>query len=106
MTFSATPANLPEYFGVLVNNSVRWADEGWGGHINNAPAGIAYVNSQLSLANATASMAPIAAFAAANNGTATFTTFSSWFDFFANFVTKAQVVCPTILVLRILFISH
>ncbi|KAJ7859181.1 FAD-binding domain-containing protein [Mycena olivaceomarginata] len=91
MTFSATPANLPEYFGVLVNNSVRWADEGWGGHINNAPAGIAYVNSQLSLANATASMAPIAAFAAANNGTATFTTFSSWFDFFTNFVTKAQV---------------
>ncbi|KAJ7758351.1 FAD-binding domain-containing protein [Mycena metata] len=91
MTFVATPANLPEYFAVLVNNSVRWADEGWGGHINNAPAGIAYVNSQLSLANATASMAPVAAFAAANNGTATFTTFSSWFDFFTNFVTKAEV---------------
>ncbi|KAJ7023583.1 FAD-binding domain-containing protein [Mycena alexandri] len=91
MTFAATPTNLPEYFGVLVNNSVRWADEGWGGHINNAPAGIAYVNSQLSLANATASMAPVAAFAAANNGTATLTTFSSWFDFFTNFVTKAEV---------------
>ncbi|KAJ7796778.1 FAD-binding domain-containing protein [Mycena olivaceomarginata] len=78
MTFSATPANLPEYFGGSRYNSVRWADEGWGGHINNAPAGIAYVNSQ----------APSLRLTTARR---TFTTFSSWFDFFTNFVTKAQV---------------
>ncbi|KAJ7091723.1 FAD-binding domain-containing protein [Mycena crocata] len=90
MTFPATSANLPEYWSVLVNNSVRWATEGWGGHVNNAPAGIAYVNSQMSLAEATASMEPIAVFATANNGTATVETYSSWFDFFTRFVSKAQ----------------
>ncbi|KAJ7083921.1 hypothetical protein C8R43DRAFT_939702 [Mycena crocata] len=90
MTFAATSANLPEYFSILVNNSVRWAAEGWGGHINNVPAGIAYVNPQLSLADATASMAPISAFATANNGTALVETFPSWFDFFTRFVAIAE----------------
>ncbi|KAJ7186129.1 FAD-binding domain-containing protein [Mycena filopes] len=90
MTFAPTTANLPEYFGILVNNSVKWAEEGWGGHINNVPPGIAYINPQMSLANATASMAPVAAFAAANNGTATVETFASWFDFFTRFVAIAE----------------
>ncbi|KAJ7612014.1 hypothetical protein DFH06DRAFT_1274686 [Mycena polygramma] len=90
MTFEATSANLPEYFSILVNNSVRWAAEEWGGHINNVPPGIAYVNPQMSLKDAIASMAPLSAFATANNGTALVETFPSWFDFFARFVAIAE----------------
>lgn len=33
MTFNPTLSNLPEYYSILVNNSLRWGDEGWGGHV-------------------------------------------------------------------------
>ncbi|KAJ7186134.1 hypothetical protein C8R46DRAFT_1062570 [Mycena filopes] len=90
MQFIPTAENLPEYFEILVNHSVRWADEGWGGHVNMMPAGILHVNPRLSLEEAKESMAPLAAFAVAQNGSARIETASSWQDFFTRWVVGAQ----------------
>ncbi|KAJ7163709.1 hypothetical protein C8R46DRAFT_1036621 [Mycena filopes] len=86
ITFAPTTTNLPAYFEILVNDSVKWGEEG---HLNNVPPGITYIKSQISLANATTSMAAVAAFAAANNRSASVETFDSWFDFSTHFVAVA-----------------
>ncbi|KAJ7618051.1 hypothetical protein FB45DRAFT_933192 [Roridomyces roridus] len=99
MTFSPTSSNLPEYFSILVNNSVRWGTEGWGGHVNRQPAGILYVNPRLSLGEATNSMAQLSAFAARNNGSAVLQTLPSWYEFFLNFVVAAQAAVGNSMVL-------
>ncbi|KAJ6592868.1 FAD-binding domain-containing protein [Mycena capillaripes] len=90
MTFTPTDTNLEEYFEILVNTSARWGEQGWGGHVNRAPAGIIYVNPRLSLAEAKASMASLVAFAYANNGTAAIETLPSWFTFFTRFIVQVQ----------------
>ncbi|KAJ6480986.1 FAD-binding domain-containing protein [Mycena sanguinolenta] len=90
MTFTPTNTNLQEYFEVLVNNSAHWGEEGWGGHVNNAPAGLIYVNPRLSLAEAEDSMAQLSAFAKANNGTAVIETLPSWFVFFTRFIVEVE----------------
>ncbi|KAJ7105713.1 FAD-binding domain-containing protein [Mycena epipterygia] len=94
MTFTPTNANLQEYYEILVNNSAHWSELGWGGHVNSPalglPAGIIYVNPRLSLAEATDSMAQLSAFALANNGTSSLVTLPSWYEFFLQFITKAQ----------------
>ncbi|KAJ7679662.1 FAD-binding domain-containing protein [Mycena rosella] len=90
MTFTPTATNLREYFEILVSNSVNWGELGWGGHVNKQPAGIIYVNPRLSLQNATASMAQLAAFALANNGTAVIETLPSWLVFFQRFIVQVQ----------------
>ncbi|KAJ7866509.1 FAD-binding domain-containing protein [Mycena leptocephala] len=83
----ATP-QLQEYFEILVNSSVKWGEEGWGGHIT--AGGLIYVNPLLSLSEATDSMQQIAAFAQANNGTASFETLPSWYAFFERFILQVQ----------------
>ncbi|KAJ7148100.1 FAD-binding domain-containing protein [Mycena crocata] len=90
MTFSPTSSNLPEYFSILVNTSAAWAAQGWGGHINRAPAGIIYVNPRLSLSEATNSMAQLSDFARQNGGSATVETLPSWLAFFERFVVEVQ----------------
>ncbi|KAJ6484528.1 hypothetical protein DFH09DRAFT_1211300 [Mycena vulgaris] len=90
MTFTPTSTNLREYYEILVNNSASWGELGWGGHITPAPPGIIYVNPQLSLAQATVSMAQISAFALANNGTATIQTLPSWITFFEDFIARDE----------------
>ncbi|KAF7362599.1 FAD-binding domain-containing protein [Mycena venus] len=104
MTFTPTDTNLQEYFEVLVNNSAHWGEEGWGGHVNHAPAGLIYVNPRLSLAEAEASMAQLSAFAHANNGTADIETLPSWFTFFTRFIVQveAPVGVPTVLGSRLI----
>ncbi|KAJ7461116.1 hypothetical protein FB451DRAFT_1269005 [Mycena latifolia] len=90
MTFTPTATNLREYFEILVNNSAHWGELGWGGHVNKQPAGIIYVNPRLSLEEATASMAQLAAFSRANNGTTTIETLPSWLTFFQRFIVQVQ----------------
>ncbi|KAJ7646069.1 FAD-binding domain-containing protein [Mycena polygramma] len=104
MTFTPTDTNLQEYFEILVNNSAHWGAQGWGGHVNRAPAGLTYVNPRLSLADATASMAPLSAFAEANNGTATIETLPSWYPFFTRFIVQGEVAVgsPTVLGSRLI----
>ncbi|KAJ7189102.1 hypothetical protein C8R46DRAFT_1244603, partial [Mycena filopes] len=104
MTFTPTDANLQEYFEILVNNSALWGSQGWGGHINHAPPGIIYVNPRLSLDDASASMASLAAFAKSNNGTATIETLPSWLPFFTRFIVEveAPVGSPKVLGSRLM----
>lgn len=96
MTFVPTSANLQEYYEILVNNTAHWSELGWGGHVNSPslglPPGLIYVNPRLSLAEATDSMAQLTAFALANNGTSSLVTLPSWYEFFLQFITKAQAV--------------
>ncbi|KAJ6593009.1 FAD-binding domain-containing protein [Mycena capillaripes] len=99
MTFTPTDTNLQEYFEVLVKNSALWGEQGWGGHVNRAPAGLVYVNPRLSLAEAVASMAQLAAFAQANNGTALIETLPSWFAFFTRFIVQVEAAVGTSAVL-------
>ncbi|KAG9227194.1 hypothetical protein CCMSSC00406_0004267 [Pleurotus cornucopiae] len=81
-----------ELFSIIVANSIRWADEGWGGLANGFTA--IYVNPLISQAKAAESMKPLIDFAnrvkSENNMTSArivATEFPSWgqfFNFFAN----------------------
>ncbi|KAF7350728.1 FAD-binding domain-containing protein [Mycena sanguinolenta] len=99
MTFTPTDENLQEFFEIAVNNSVDWAEQGWGGHINRAPPGLIYVNPRLSLDDATTSMSQITAFAQAYNGTSAIETLPSWYAFSSRFIAAEEAPVGNLLAL-------
>lgn len=82
--FPSNSTNLAPYYGVLVDNALTWASQGWGGHFNGAS--VIFVNPLLTLSDATDSMAPAASYAEAQGGTANFTEYTSFYSFFEEYV--------------------
>ena len=82
--YTQTALNVNGWLEILVNNSLRWANEGWGGHYlaNN----LIGVTPLLSLANAAHSMRTASDFAIANNGTVILEELPSWYDFYTKYV--------------------
>lgn len=73
-----------------MNNSYKWGQEGWGGHMG--PASLINVNPLLTLEEAQASVQPIVDYALAQNGTAVVEDLASWQTFFAKYVESAEAV--------------
>lgn len=96
-----TKANVREWLEILVNNSLRWGSEGWGGHYlaNN----LISVTPLLDLKTAQASMDQVSTFALENNGTVVVEELDSWYAFYRKYVTvnEAAVGGPHILASRI-----
>ncbi|KAF9011630.1 FAD-binding domain-containing protein [Hymenopellis radicata] len=94
VSFSPTsdPSLTEEMWSILVGNSAKWAEDGWGG-ISNQQAAI-YINPVLDAAAAKASMAPLLAFGQRlvdekiANASLIVTTFPTWYSFFAVFSSQ------------------
>ncbi|KAI0777356.1 FAD-binding domain-containing protein [Trametes elegans] len=86
-----TPAasdDLAQWFSLMVNNSLQWANEGWGGHIVGPT--LIHVNPLINSTEAQRSMEPAADFIRAHNGTVDIEELPSWLAFFTKYVTFAE----------------
>ena len=81
--FPSTQQNAQQWFEILVNNSLAWAQQGWGGHYlsNNMVS----VTPFLSASEASASMSQAAQFSRSQNGTATIESMT-WYAFYQRYV--------------------
>ncbi|KAI9929525.1 hypothetical protein ASPWEDRAFT_41262 [Aspergillus wentii DTO 134E9] len=87
--FASTSTNVLPFMDIVVNNTVRWAEEGWGGHITGNT--LVNVSPLLSVDEAKKSLADVIAYAEGQGGTATIEQFSSWYSFYTKYVTSSSV---------------
>ncbi|CDO71164.1 hypothetical protein BN946_scf184845.g34 [Trametes cinnabarina] len=87
---SAGIDDLADWYALTVNQSYRWANEGWGGHISGAS--LIHVNPLLSNAEAERSMTPAADFVRARGGSVVVEELPSWWAFFDKYVLSAEAV--------------
>jgi nitrilase len=100
--YNQTANNIHQWLELLVNNSLGWANDGWGGHY--VSSNILSVTPLLSLKEAEESMEPAAAFARANNGSVVIESVPSWYSFYTKYVksNEAAVGGPRILAGRMI----
>ncbi|KAI9768106.1 MAG: hypothetical protein M1840_005140 [Geoglossum simile] len=84
MSFPATSTNTAPFTSLLVNNSLAWADQGWGGP--QGPTFIAMANTVLNLSVARASMAPAAAYVLSQNGSVSIELYPNYFPIYEQFI--------------------
>lgn len=82
--YNQTANNIHAWLDLLVNNSLGWANQGWGGHY--VSSNILSLTPLLNLEEAEASMAPAAAFARASNGSVVIESLPSWYSFYTKYV--------------------
>jgi len=95
--FNATPALTRAFYDILINNSIQWSDEAWGGYL--FPDGMQYLNPKLSLEAAQASMKNVTDwFASLPPGTLTtskeIVTLSSYYEFEKTYAEPVLAVGP------------
>ncbi|KAE8374853.1 hypothetical protein BDV26DRAFT_300012 [Aspergillus bertholletiae] len=87
--FTSNSSNLLPFMDIVVNNTLKWASEGWGGHISGSS--LINVTPLLSVAQAEESLADVIAYAKAQGGSAVVEQFSSWYAFYEKYVTSNAV---------------
>lgn len=102
VNYKQTAENVNKWFDLLVNNSLPWVKQGWGGHFRSS--NIVSVTPLLSLAEAEDSMKSATDFALANNGSFTIEALPSWKAFYAKYLipNEAAVGTPRILASRLI----
>lgn len=95
------PKRTRKLWSILVDNSIKWADEGWGGFVNGQSA--IYINPKLSKEEAAQSMAPLTDFGnkllarekktGLNETQVQVLEFPSWGTFFDTFAKTDSAVC-------------
>ncbi|PIL27745.1 hypothetical protein GSI_10898 [Ganoderma sinense ZZ0214-1] len=88
LRFTPTGSDLADWYSLLVNNSLQWANDGWGGHI--VGPSLIHVTPLLNTTAARASMQPAIDFVTARNGSAVIEELPSWLAFFEKYVPSAQ----------------
>ncbi|MCJ1237581.1 hypothetical protein MMC14_005568 [Varicellaria rhodocarpa] len=87
INFPPTSSNLLSFLEILVNNSVTWAEQGWGGHLG--PHNLINVTPLLSLSEAKESFKRVSDYAVGENGTALFESLD-WYAFYQKYVIPNQ----------------
>jgi hypothetical protein len=87
--FPANSTNMLPFMEIIVNNTLKWSQEGWGGHITGNT--LVNVSPLLSVDQAEASLASVIAYARANGGSATIEEFTSWYSFYDKYVKTSSV---------------
>ena len=87
--FPANSTNMLPFMEIVVNNALKWGQEGWGGHITGNT--LVNVSPLLSVKQAKASLASVIAYARANGGSATIEEFTSWYSFYDKYVKSSAV---------------
>lgn len=85
-------SNIMPFLDVCVNESLRWGQEGWGGHIQFQTTKLIHVNPLLSLEEAQKSMQPVTDFVESQNGTAVIEMLPSWYAFFKKYLISNTAV--------------
>ncbi|GMG05996.1 unnamed protein product [Aspergillus oryzae] len=85
----ANSSNVLPFLDILVNNAVKWAHEGWGGHISGNS--LINVTPLLSLSEAKDSLSEAIAYAKSQGGTAVIEEFPSWYEFYQKYVVPNAV---------------
>ncbi|KAI1789969.1 FAD-binding domain-containing protein [Ganoderma leucocontextum] len=88
LRFTPTGTDLADWYALTVNNSLKWANDGWGGHIVGLT--LIYVNPLLNATAARTSMQPAIGFVTARKGSATVEELPSWLAFFEKYVPSAE----------------
>ncbi|TDL26957.1 FAD-binding domain-containing protein [Rickenella mellea] len=96
LSFNGTSTNLRQFYGLAINNSVKWGSEGWGGHIQGTA--LIYVTPNLSLDEARESMKPMSNFILSQNGTIVLETLT-WYPFFLKYVVAAEAAVGSLTIL-------
>ncbi|OBZ77659.1 6-hydroxy-D-nicotine oxidase [Grifola frondosa] len=86
--FTANSTKAFPWYQLALNNSLAWANDGWGGHLLGSS--LIYVTPLLTNDEAVASMKPAADFALAQGGSVVVEELPSWYSFFTKYVTLAQ----------------
>lgn len=87
--FPTTSTNMLPFMEIVVNNTLKWGQEGWGGHITGNT--LVNVSPFLSIKQAEVSLASVIAYAKANGGSATIEEFTSWYPFYEKYVKTSSV---------------
>ncbi|KAL9096405.1 MAG: hypothetical protein Q9165_001402 [Trypethelium subeluteriae] len=95
LTFPPTSTNVLPFLSLMVNASLQWAHEGWGGHLGSH--NLINVNPLLSPSAARASYAPLINYTLAHNGTATIEELPTWHAFYSKYIVANAVGVGTTL---------
>ncbi|KAJ5178275.1 FAD-binding type 2 [Penicillium coprophilum] len=87
--FPSNSTNMLPFMEIVVNNTLKWGQEGWGGHITGNT--LVNISPFLSIKEANMSMASVIAYAKANGGSATIEEFTSWYPFYEKYVKTTSV---------------
>ncbi|KAJ6184164.1 hypothetical protein N7519_005465 [Penicillium mononematosum] len=87
--FPGNSTNMLPFMDIVVNNTLKWGQEGWGGHITGNT--LVNVSPFLSIKQAKVSLASVIAYAKANGGSATIEEFTSWYPFYEKYVKTSSV---------------
>ncbi|QSZ31942.1 hypothetical protein DSL72_001511 [Monilinia vaccinii-corymbosi] len=90
ISYERTPSNILEWLSIIVNNSLPWADQGWGGHYQDS--NLISVTPLLNLSEAVESMAPATEFAKACSGRVVIEVLPSWFEFYTKYVIPNEAL--------------
>ncbi|GJE86543.1 FAD-binding domain-containing protein [Phanerochaete sordida] len=86
--FPSNSTSLPAWYRIMINNSLRWGQEGWGGHL--VGGGLIYVNPRLNNSAAHSSMREAIDFAKEHGGVGLVDELPSWYAFFTKYVLTAE----------------
>ncbi|KAJ5499009.1 FAD linked oxidase N-terminal [Penicillium expansum] len=87
--FPTNSTNMLPFMEIVVNNTLKWGEEGWGGHITGNT--LVNVSPFLSVKEAEVSLASVITYAKANGGSATIEEFTSWYPFYEKYVKTSSV---------------
>ncbi|CAI7648041.1 unnamed protein product [Penicillium glandicola] len=87
--FTSNSTNMLPFMEIVVNNTLKWGEEGWGGHITGNT--LVNISPFLTVEEAEVSLASVIAYAEANGGSATIEEFTSWFPFYEKYVKTTSV---------------
>jgi len=97
VSFSQTSTNTKDFFRLVVDNSLQWAQEGWGGHVHTN--GFINVTPLLTLDKAKESLKPISDFVLSQGGSVVIEELPSWYAFFQKYVLFAETAVGVELIL-------
>lgn len=89
ISFTSNKTTILPFLDIIVNNTLKWAAEGWGGHVSGSS--LINVTPLLSLDEAQDSLASLAAYAESQGGSASFQMYDSWYPFYQEYVVANEV---------------
>ncbi|THH14234.1 hypothetical protein EW146_g6074 [Bondarzewia mesenterica] len=91
--FTQTSTNAAPWLKLVVNKTLQWGEEGWGGHIG--AVNLINVTPLLNLTQAQDSLKEVSDYALSQNGTVVIEELPSWYAFFSKYVPAAQSAVGT-----------
>lgn len=89
MSFKSNLTTLLDFYQILVEEALPWANDGWGGHLIGSS--VVHVNPLLTVEEAKKSTKRAAAYVVAQGGTVTYTQYDSFYPFFEKYIRGGAV---------------